>query len=262
MNNSEKINDVIKVIQNRCSIRAYKAKPLSQKEIDAIINGAMRAPTAGNMMHYSILEVKNQEMKERLVKTCDNQSHIAKAPLVLIFLADAQRWQDYYRISGVPEKCQDLNHVYRTPAESDLLLASCDALIAAQNAVITAESMGIGSCYIADIMENIEIHREMFNLPKWVFPIAMLCFGYPKQDPSERILTSRFPQKFIHFTNTYKRFNKEEFSEMFQHIKRKPLAKNAENIGQDYYLQKTGADFSHEMSRSVKVAIQDWTRKD
>ena len=193
MNNTERINEVLKVINNRCSVRAYKPEPLSQKEIDTIIYGAMRAPTAGNMMHYSILEVKNQEMKERLVKTCDNQPHIAKAPLVLIFLADVQRWQDYYRISGVPEKCKDLNQIYRTPAESDLLLACCDALIAAQNAVITAESMGIGSCYIADIMENIEIHREMFNLPKWVFPIAMLCFGYPKQDPLKRILISRFP---------------------------------------------------------------------
>ncbi|UCC21329.1 MAG: nitroreductase family protein [Promethearchaeota archaeon] len=256
------MNEVLKVIKNRCSVRAYKAKPISQKKIDVIINGAIRAPTACNMMQYSILEVKDQEMKEKLVKTCDNQSHIAKAPLVLIFLADVQRWQDYYRISKVPEKCKELNQIYRAPAESDLMLACCDALIAAQNAVITAESMGIGSCYIADIMENIEIHREMFNLPKWVFPIAMLCFGYPKQDLSKRILTSRFPKKFIHFTDNYKRLNKEDFFEMFKHIKKESLANNAENIGQDYYLQKTGADFSYEMSRSVKVAIQDWIRKD
>ncbi|MFX0000922.1 MAG: nitroreductase family protein [Candidatus Hodarchaeota archaeon] len=258
---NEKKNYVLNVINNRCSVRVYDPKPLSQTEIDTIIHGAMRAPTAGNMMFYSILEVKSQEMKEKLVKTCDNQPHIAKAPLVLIFLADMQRWYDYYAVSKVPVKCKTLNQRYRTPDESDLLLACCDALIAAQNAVITAESMGIGSCYIADIMENIEIHREMFNLPKWVFPIGMLCFGYPKQDPSKRILTSRFPKKFIHFTDTYKRFNREEFSEMFQHIERETFIKNAENLGQDYYLRKTGAAFSHEMSRSVKVAIRDWTHK-
>jgi nitroreductase len=255
-------SEIIRVINNRGSVRAYDPKPLSQEEVDTIIHGAMRAPTAGNMMFYSILEVKNQEMKERLVKTCDNQPFIATAPLVLIFLADMQRWYDFYAASNVPEKCKTINEIYRTPDESDLLLACCDALVAAQNAVITAESLGIGSCYIGDIMENIEIHREMFNLPKWVFPIILLCLGYPKQDPSKRILTSRFSKKFIHFTDNYKRFNKEEFTEMFKHIEREVLVKNAENLGQDYYLRKTGSDFAREMSRSVKVAIRDWTRKD
>jgi len=256
----EKINEVIKVLNNRCTVRAYDPKALTQEEIDMIIHGAMRAPTACNMMFYSILEVQNQKMKDKLVKTCDNQPHIAKAPLVLIFLADMQRWYDYYRSSGVPELCAQKNLVYRTPEESDLLLACCDALIAAQNAVITAESMGIGSCYIADIIEHIEIHREMFNLPKWVFPIAMLCFGYPKQDPSKRILTPRFPKKFIHFSDTYKRFNKEDFTEMFRNYEKETLVQNAENLGQDYYLRKTGSAFSQEMSRSVKVMLRDWIK--
>lgn len=262
MNDIELINEVQKVILNRCTVRAYDPNPLSQKEIDMIIYGAMRAPTAGNMMFYSILEVKNQEMKAKLVKTCDNQPHIAKAPLVLIFLADMQRWYDYYTISGVPERCANINHSYRTPDESDLLLACCDALIAAQNAVITAESMGIGSCYIGDIIENIEVHREMFNLPKWVFPITMLCFGYPMQDPSKRIIKSRFPKKFIHFTNSYKRFGEEEFFEMFQNFESDPYIEYAENLGQHYYFRKTGSAFAQEMSRSVKVAIRDWIKKE
>ncbi len=262
MNEVEKINEVMKVINNRCTVRAYEPKPLSQNEINTIIHGAIRAPTAGNMMFYSILEVKDQKKKEKLVKTCDNQPHIAKAPLVLIFLADMQRWYDYYVVSSVPEICVKHKVAYRTPDESDLLLACCDALIAAQNAVITAESLGIGSCYIGDIIENIEIHREMFNLPKWVFPITMLCFGYPKQNLSKRILKPRFPKKFIHFTGSYQRFNAKDFVEMFHHYEKEIYVKNAENLGQDYYLRKTGAEFSQEMSRSVKIAIQDWIKKD
>jgi nitroreductase len=256
------LNEVLKLINNRCTVRAYKDIPLSQEEIDLIIHSAMRAPTAGNMMFYSILEVKDQKKKEMLVKTCDNQPHIAKAPLVLIFLADMQRWYDYYNISMVQERCANIYHPYRTPDESDLLLACCDALIAAQNTVIAAESIGIGSCYIGDIIENIEIHREMFNLPKWVFPITMLCYGYPKQDASKRIIKSRFPKKFIHFTNTYKRFNKEEFLEMFQDYEKELYIEKAENLGQDYYLRKTGSEFAREMSRSVKVAILDWVEKE
>ncbi|MFX1378572.1 MAG: nitroreductase family protein [Promethearchaeota archaeon] len=259
--NIKDINEVLKIINNRCTVRAYKPTPLSKEEIDIIVHSAIRAPTAGNMMFYSIIEVKDQKKKEKLVKTCDNQPHIATAPLVLIFLADMQRWYDYYVISDVPERCSSINHLYRTPDESDLLLACCDALIAAQNSVIAAESLGIGSCYIGDIIENIETHRIMFNLPKWVFPIAMLLYGYPKQDPSRRIIKSRFPKKFIHFSDTYKRFNKEEFSEMFQDFNKELYVENAENLGQDYYFRKTGSDFAQEMSRSVKIAIRDWIKK-
>lgn len=254
-------NDTLKLIENRKTIRAYSKKELTQEEIDTIIHGAIRAPTAGNMMMYSILQITDQDMKHKLVKTCDNQPHIAKAPLVLIFLADMQRWWDYFSISKVPELCEEIGEKFETPQESDLLLASCDALIAAQNTVITAESLGIGSCYIGDIMENYEIHREMFNLPKWTFPIAMVCFGYPKGDKEKIPLTSRFPQKYIHFENRYKRLDREELTEMFQNTDRKITEKNAQNIGQDVYLRKTGADFSKEMRRSVKAALREWLLK-
>ncbi|MBY8991963.1 MAG: nitroreductase family protein [Candidatus Lokiarchaeota archaeon] len=251
-------NSTLKLIENRRTIRAYSKKELTQEEINTIIHGAMRAPTAGNMMMYSILQITDQDIKDKLVKTCDNQPHIAKAPLVLIFLADMQRWWDYFSISKVPELCEEIGEKFDTPQESDLLLASCDALIAAQNAVITAESLGIGSCYIGDIMENYEIHREMFNLPKWVFPIAMVCFGYPRGDKEKIPLTSRFPQKFIHFKNKYQRLSEEELTEMFQNSDRKIVDKKAKNMGQEVYLRKTGADFTKEMRRSVKAAIKVW----
>ena len=101
----------------------------------------------------------------------------------------------------------------------------------------------------------------MFNLPKWTFPIAMVCFGYPKGNKEKIPLTSRFPQKFIHFENRYKRLNEHELTEMFQNTDRKIVEKNAKNLGQDVYLRKTGADFSKEMRRSVKVAIKEWVSK-
>jgi nitroreductase len=56
----------------------------------------MRAPTAGNLMLYSIIEVEDQALKERLALTCDNQPFIAKAPWVLIFVADYQKWIDLF----------------------------------------------------------------------------------------------------------------------------------------------------------------------
>jgi len=261
MSNLNQYNKTLELINNRRTIRAYNPKPLTQDEINTIINGAVRAPTAGNMMFYSVIQVTDQKKKDKLAIICDNQPHIAKAPLVLIFLADMQRWWDYFKICKTQELCEEIGEEFETPQEADLLLASCDALIAAQNAVITAEALGIGSCYIADIMENIEILREMFNLTRWVFPIAMLCFGYPKGNKEKIPLTPRFSQKFIHFINKYNRLTEQDFGEMFQNVERSFNVKQAKNLGQKFYFGKLAADFSKEMRRSVKVAIKDWISK-
>ncbi len=262
MNEKIQKNETLNLIKNRRSIRAYNPKLLTQEEIDTIILGAMRAPTAGNLMMYSIIHVADQNLKDKLVKTCDNQPHIAKAPLVLLFLADMQRWWDYFKLSKVEEKCNEIGREFQTPQESDLLLACCDALIAAQNSVIASEALGIGSCYIGDIMENYEIHREMFDLPNWVFPITLICYGYPKGNKNKIPLTTRFPQKFIQFTDKYSRLSENDFIAMLKDEKRKIVAKEAENMGQQLYLGKLGADYSVEMRRSVKVALKEWLKKD
>ncbi|MFX0107372.1 MAG: nitroreductase family protein [Candidatus Hodarchaeota archaeon] len=254
------MNETLRVIDNRMSLRGYDPRPIETEHKDWIIHCALRAPSAGNMMHYSIIEVVDQKKKDRLVETCDNQPFIAKAPLVLLFLADMQRWYDFFSYSKVPEFCKETKIDYMIPQESDLLLACCDALIAAQNAVIAAESLGIGSCYIGDIMENIEIHREMFSLPRWVFPIALVCFGYPLAKRKEREKTPRFPERFVYFKDTYKRVDSEEFNSMLMDHFGQPtsFSKEAKNLGQGVYVRKTGSDFAAEMRRSVKVAIRDW----
>ena len=115
---------------------------------------------------------------------CDNQPFIARAPLVLLFLADYQRWFDYYMLSGVEDLCRRRGEPLRKPQEGDLFLACNDALIAAQTAVVAAESLGIGSCYIGDIMENYEIASG----PVWAAPIrlsdlpAVLRLSHPGTD--------------------------------------------------------------------------------
>jgi nitroreductase len=257
------MNETIKLLNNRKSLRVYSDQPVTRENIDTIIQGAMRAPTAGNMMLYTILEVSRQEDKDRLIETCDDQPFIGKAPLVLIFLADMQRWEDYYKVSKVPEFCEANGKTYAKPQESDLMLACCDALIAAQQAVVVAESIGIGSCYIGDIMENIETHRKMFNLPNHVFPVTMLCFGYFKESYPAQTPRPRFDQKFIHFKDQYQRISPEGFREMFDHLERDSnnrFLENAKNFAQHHYLRKTDADFSEEMRRSVKVALKDWVK--
>ena len=89
------------------------------------------------------------------------------AKLVLLFVTNSNRWYDAYN---------KLNDADYKPTLSDYYLGLNDAIIACQNAVIAAESLNIGSCYIGDIMENCEFHRELLNLPEYVFPAAMLVF--------------------------------------------------------------------------------------
>jgi len=173
------MSKTLDIIFNRKSVRAYKKTKIDRKIKDKIIQAALRSPTAGNQMLYSIIEITKQTTKEKLAVTCDHQPFIAKAPIVLIFLADYQRWVDYFHVSDIKEFCKKKNLEEKTPQQGDLFLACCDALIAAQTSVIAAESLGIGSCYIGDIMENYETHKALLNLPQYVFPITMVCYGYP-----------------------------------------------------------------------------------
>ena len=257
------MNPTLEVIHNRRSVRAYSDQPITAEEREQILAATFRAPTAGNMMLYSIIEVTDQALKDRLAVSCDHQPFIAMAPLVLVFLADYQRWFDYYTYCGVEQRSRELGLPYRTPQEGDLLLACCDALIAAQTAVLAAESLGIGSCYIGDILEQCETHRELLNLPPYTFPITLVCFGHPQSVETPANRSTRFGQEYILHQNTYRRFNGDEMEAMFKHLSRHfkapdDPAKGPQNIGQSSYFRKFVADFSIEMARSVKEYLKSW----
>jgi FMN reductase (NADPH)/FMN reductase [NAD(P)H] len=216
----------------------------------------MRAPTAGNLMLYSIIEIEDQALKDQLAVTCDDQPFIARAPWVLLFVADYQKWMDLFAAAGVDDM-EGVPHGV-TPGPGDLLLACCDALIAAQNAVIAAESLGIGSCYIGDIMEQAETHAELLGLPRWTFPVALLCFGRPKTRPH---VTERYEKHVVH-RDAYRRLSADELREVADDLDRahgaRGFAPTAANCVQDVYARKFTADFSVEMNRSVAWWLDRW----
>lgn len=257
------MNETLRIIDQRRSTRAFSETKIEPDVKQQILQAAFRAPTAGNMMLYSIIDVQKQEIKNKLVDTCDSQPFIAKSPLVLIFLADYQRWWDYYHLSGAKERATELNRKQRSPQVGDLILACCDALIAAQTAVIAAESLGVQSCYIGDILENYEIHRDLFHLPRYVIPVAMLCFGYPKRGNDTYSRIPRFDPQFITFKDSYQQLDSQKLTEMFAPYEEKlkttgqPVP-GAQNFGQHNYLRKFTADFSFEMSRSVAEMLKNW----
>lgn len=257
------MNETLKTIENRRSIRKYAGTPIREEEKELILHAALRAPTAGNMMLYSIIRVEDQSIKERLADTCDHQPFIAAAPWALLFVADYQRFFDYYEYCDVQSQCAQKGIEARLPGEGDLLLACCDALIAAQTAVLAAESLGIGSCYIGDILENAETHRQMFKLPRFTLPITLVVFGRPAVERTKNRLTTRFPNECVVFQNEYRRLTEVDFAHMFEEnaLRSHPGLAGEEAVklfGQNQYFRKFATEFSLEMDRSAAKWINTW----
>lgn len=244
------MNPTIKALRNRKSIRAYDDRPIPQEVKQALLEAALQAPTAGNMTLYTILDITDPSIKERLSVTCDNQPFIAQAPIVLVFCADYHRWYELFK------RHED---EVRKPAEGDLLLANADALIAAQNVVVAAESFGLGSCYIGDITENFEIHRELFALPDYVVPTCMLCIGYPTAQQKERPKPARFSVDDIVHENVYDEDKCARMEEMLRD-RGEGVADGLTQWIKRFCARKWNSEFSREMSRSCREIICFWCK--
>jgi len=240
------MNEIIQSLLERKSVRAYTDQEIPEEDVQLILNAAMQAPTAGSQQLYTILRITDPEKKHRLSVSCDNQPFIEQAKLVLVFCADCLKWYNAFRTSGGRP---------RKPGAGDLMLAVSDANIAAQNAVTAAQSLGLGSCYIGDIMEQFEIQREILELPKYVFPAAMVVFGYPTAQQMERVKPERVPARFIVQENAYHAHSGEELREMFSG---KAKTKSYEEWMQAFCERKYNSDFSREMTRSVNRCLTDF----
>ena len=221
------MNNTIKQLFERKSVRVYQDKPIEAKEKQLIFNAAIQAPTAGNMTLYSI-----------------------------IFVADYQKWYDAFKYYHGEEQM-------RSPSYGDFLLAFSDTLIAAQNAVVAAESLGIGSCFIGDIIEQYEVHRELLNLPQYTAPVGMLVMGYPTEQQQHRTKPARFDSKYVVSVDRYEKFDDEKLVKMFDD--RAVLANRSSggrSFVDDIYNRKWTDPFIEEMSRSSKLWIEQWGKED
>ena len=240
------MNEILRQLYERKSVRVFEDRPISAEDKAAILEAAILAPTAGCKQFYTILDITDQALKERLAVTCHNQPFIAKAKMVLIFLADCSKWYLGFKDAGAdPMK----------PGPGFLLLAAADACIAAQNAVTAAESLGIGSCYIGDILENAEEHRKLLDLPSYVVPAAMLVFGYPAESQKTREKPLRAGIDKVVSENTYPKMDSEKLRSVF--------GVRTGNMPYEEWMKKFcerkyNSDFSVEMQRSAAIYLKDF----
>ncbi len=180
--------------------------------------------------------------------------------MMLVFCADYQRMADLFDKDGVPEKCRQMDMPFNRPNERNFLLAAIDATLAAQNSVIAAESMGLGSCYLGHIMGHVEDNRRLFNLPEYVYPILAVIYGYP-DEKLMRKPNKRFDAKYIVHENEYHRLSGEELDEMYEDRLSCPAENRygAVNRGQYLYFNKYAYEPSYmEGARSIKEVLKNW----
>lgn len=242
------MNQVIQQLKARKSVRVFTNRQIPQEVVTAILEAAVNAPTAGNQQLYTIINVTDPQIKAQLAESCDHQPFIATAPLVLVFCADCRKWYHTFR----QYDCDP-----REPGVGDLMLAVSDANIAAQNAVVAAHSLGLGSCYIGDIMENAQRQRQLLSLPKYVFPAAMLVFGYPEAQQLERPKPPRSEMRHIVHENGYRDMDAEELKQMHRV---KTGVRSFEEWIKAFCNRKYNSDFSREMTRSVQVFLEDFQK--
>lgn len=243
------MNPIIQSLFDRKSVRAFEDRPISEEDRNLILDAAIQAPTAGNQALYAMLDIRDQGIKDALAVSCDNQPFIATAPMVLVFLADTRRWLDCYEYAGAP---------HRKPEAGDLVIACEDALIAAQNAVVAAQSLGLGSCYIGDILENKEDVTRFLHLDEFVFPVAMLVFGYPTAQQRDRPKPKRFGRDYIVHKDTYSRLPEARLRSMFRDVHPEH---DFDQFMNAFCKRKYMSDFAVELSRSVREYLKPFLHK-
>ncbi len=155
--------DFFETVHARQSLRAYQAKPVEAKQLEAILSAASQSPSAGNVQGYEILVVRDASTIQALAKACFNQSFITQASIVLVFCADPARSGAKYGAAG------------------ERLFCIQDATIATAYAQLAATALGLATCWIGAFKE--EDIAKLLGLRAGLRPIALLPVGWPAETP-------------------------------------------------------------------------------
>ncbi|HOP05681.1 MAG TPA: nitroreductase family protein [candidate division Zixibacteria bacterium] len=185
------MNAVIESLTNHRSVRKYRPQPIEPDKMDAILEAATRAATAGNLQMYTLLVIDRPEDLKRLDEALEvpfiERSGCPAAILALVDLHRVKSWINLHT-----EREIVCNRPY------NFFMAIWDALIAMQNAVAAAESLGLGTCCLGSGVE-LDI-QQLFGAPELVFPAGLVCLGYPEALPQKSM---RLPLEAVVHRNCY-----------------------------------------------------------
>ncbi|MGV6875172.1 NADPH-dependent oxidoreductase [Pseudochelatococcus sp. B33] len=176
------------------SVRAFTADPLPEGVLETLVAAAQSASSSSNLQLWSVVAVDDPAHKSELATLANDQAFIRQAPLFLVWLADLSRT----RAIGAAQNVT----VEGTDFLESLLLGVIDAALAAQNAVLALESLGLGTVYVGAIRDHVLDVAQSLKLPSYVFPVFGLAVGYP--DPANLAsIKPRLPQAAVLHRDTY-----------------------------------------------------------
>lgn len=170
-------NPTLDLIHAHRSVRRYQPDPLPQPLIERIVAAGQRSSTSSNLQSYLVVGVRDAERKRRLADLCGGQAMIEQAPVFLAWCADRSRLGRVCELRGYQQNLETLE---------SFLVAAVDAAIAAQNAALAAEALGLGICYVGGIRNQPQAVIELLGLPTGCFPITGMVMGYPADEGQPR----------------------------------------------------------------------------
>lgn len=185
------MNETIALLNRHRSIRRFKPDPIPEEHLHAIIQSAQRAPTSSNMQAYSVIAVTDPDKKAQLAQLAGNQAYVAECPVFLVWCADLHR---------LKAACEAEGGADVPPTTEMFIIATVDTALAAQNANVAAESLGLGACCIGGIRNNPGQVCELLALPDLVYPVFGMCLGYPAEEPTQR---PRLPMRAVLHRDRY-----------------------------------------------------------
>lgn len=234
------MNEAIKTMLNHRSIRRFEDKPLTDEQIKIIVSCAQSASTSSFIQAYSIIGVKDKERKKKLAELAGNQSYVADNGHFFIFCADLYR----HEWIGKMEKKNVLPSIEST---EKFMVAIIDASLAAQNAAVAAESMGLGICYIGGIRNNLEGVKGLLKTPERVIPLFGLAVGYPIKMTDKK---PRLPLKHVYHEEEYEQ-NTDLFLQELQQY---------DEIISSYYEERTVGKRKDRWTEQMAVMLERQTR--
>lgn len=189
-------HELIDVLLSHRTVRAYLPQPLPEGALELAIAAAQSAPTTSNLQPWSVVAITDPDLKRRVSVLASDQKQTAQAPVLLVFLADLHRLREAARLQEMTSDGLDYLECF--------VFAVLDAALAAQNAVVALEAMGLGTCFIGAIRNNADKVAAELNLPEEVFPVVGLTVGIP--DPAYPAdVKPRLPQHMALHRNGYQK---------------------------------------------------------
>lgn len=171
------MNQVIDLLKNHRSIRKFKPESVNNEKVHTIIEAAGLAATSNFIQAYSVIRVTNKKTRKQIAELAGSQTWVETSPLFLIFCADLKRSED---------ACLYENKKMVSGFTEQFIIATVDVTLAAQNAMIAAESLGLGGVFIGGIRNDPEKVCKLLKIPDHVYPVFGMCLGYPDEKPEQK----------------------------------------------------------------------------